>query len=157
MPELDVRSPARPPPDSKTAAAVLLAALAGASLGARAVAVRWVIRRGADLKIGMAGRRAPAYVLGLLPRSKKLPFACPRLLPRMSQPSPHWETSVCLAGRSGCLGLTCDVLDLVDAGNGERPPMWSHINIYAGNLHDPPSANKCTRDPKIHGRVTRSL
>jgi hypothetical protein len=77
MPELDVRSPARPPPDSKIAAAVLLAALAGASLGARAVAVRWVIRRGADLKIGMAGRRAPAYVLGLLPPLEEAAICVP--------------------------------------------------------------------------------
>ena len=78
--------------------------------------------------------RTPAYVLGYCRRSKKLPLACPKLLPRMSQPSPHWETSVCVAGRSGCLGLTWDVLDMVDAGYGDRPPIWAHISIYAGNL-----------------------
>jgi hypothetical protein len=78
--------------------------------------------------------RTPAYVLAYCRRSKKLPLTCPKLLPRMSQPPPHWETSVCLAGRSGCLGLTWDVLDMVDAGYGNRPPIWSHISIYAGNL-----------------------
>lgn len=78
--------------------------------------------------------RTPPYVLGYCRRSNKLPSACPKLLPRMSQPSPHWETSVCLAGTSGCLGLTWDVVDLVDAGNGARPPIWSHITIYAGKL-----------------------
>ena len=78
--------------------------------------------------------RTPAYVLAYCRRSKKLPLTCPKRLPRMSQPSPHWETSVCVAGRSGCLGLTWDVLDTVDAGNGDRPPIWAHISIYAGNL-----------------------
>ncbi len=69
--------------------------------------------------------RTSAEVLADCRRSKFLPLACPTLLPHMSQPSPHWETSVCLAGKSGCHGLTWDVLDLVDAGDGNRPPIWS--------------------------------
>jgi hypothetical protein len=52
----------------------------------------------------------------------------------MEPPSPHWETTVCVVGRRGCQGLTWDDLSLVDAGNGARPPVWSHISIYAGNL-----------------------
>ena len=101
-------------------------------------------KRDADTLIGRASRatavvvprmeRITPEVLASCRRSKLLPLACPMLLPHMSQPSPHWETSVCLAGRSGCLGLTWDVLDLVDAGDGNRPPIWSHISIYAGNL-----------------------
>jgi hypothetical protein len=78
--------------------------------------------------------RTPAYVLAYCRRSKKLPLTCPKLLAHMSQPPPHWETYVCVAGRSGCLGITWDVLDMVDAGNGDRPPIWSHISIYAGDL-----------------------
>src|SRR5207253_243672 len=63
-----------------------------------------------------------------------LALACPHLLPRMDQPSPHWEATVCLVGAAGCNGLTWDDLNLVDAANGVRPPVWSHVSIYAGNL-----------------------
>jgi hypothetical protein len=52
----------------------------------------------------------------------------------MSQPSPHWETYACRAGKPGCRGQKWDVLDLVDAGNGTRPPTWSHVVVYAGDL-----------------------
>jgi hypothetical protein len=76
----------------------------------------------------------PAYVRGYCARSPRLLRACPTVLPRMSQPSPHWEASACVAGRSGCLGTRFDVLDLVDAGYGNRPPVWSHVAIYAGDL-----------------------
>jgi len=41
---------------------------------------------------------------------------------------------VCLVGHTGCLGLTWDDLDLVDAGYGDHPPVWSHLSIYAGDL-----------------------
>ena len=79
--------------------------------------------------------RTAAYILAYCRESRRLPLACPHLLPRMEQPSPHWETSVCVAGRTGCQGhLTWDDLSLVDAGYGARPPAWSHISIYAGNL-----------------------
>ena len=74
------------------------------------------------------------YILGYCRQSHRLPSACPHLLPRMEQPSPHWETSVCVVGRKGCQGLTWDDLSLVDAGYGTRPPVWSHVSIYAGNL-----------------------
>ena len=78
--------------------------------------------------------RTPAYVLDYCKRSLRLPLACPHLLPRMSQPAPHWEANLCLIGHSGCAGLTWDDLSLVDAGYGTRPPTWSHVDIQAGNL-----------------------
>lgn len=78
-------------------------------------------------------RTAP-YILAYCRQSKRLPLACPHLLPFMAQPQPHWETSVCVVGRPGCQGLTWDDLSLVDAGYGNRPPAWSHISIYAGDL-----------------------
>jgi hypothetical protein len=78
--------------------------------------------------------RTAAYILAYCRESQRLPLACPHLLPRMEQPSPHWETSVCVVGRTGCQGLTWDDLSLVDAGYGIRPPVWSHVSIYAGNL-----------------------
>jgi putative hemolysin len=78
--------------------------------------------------------RTPPYVLAYCARSARLLAACPRVLPKMTQPRPHWETSVCVENRPGCLGLRYDVLDLVDAGNGSKPPVWSHIAIYAGDL-----------------------
>jgi hypothetical protein len=107
------------------AAVVAAAAHAGSSPGrsSRAIAV-----------VAPRMEQTPAYVLAYCRRSKKLPLTCPKLVPRMSQPSPHWETYVCVAGRRGCLGLTWDVLDMVDAGYGDRPPIWSHISIYSGNL-----------------------
>jgi hypothetical protein len=54
----------------------------------------------------------------------------------MAQPPPHWEANVCVVGNAGCQGLTWDDLSLVDAGQGNepRPPIWSHVSIYAGNL-----------------------
>jgi hypothetical protein len=78
--------------------------------------------------------RTAAYILAYCRESRRLPLACPHLLPRMGQPSPHWETSVCVVGHTGCQGLTWDDLSLVGAGSGTRPPVWSHISIYAGNL-----------------------
>ena len=78
--------------------------------------------------------RTPSYVLGYCKKSRGLPLACPHLLPRMSQPSPHWEASVCLVGHSGCAGLAWDDLSLVDGGYGTRPPAWSHVVVQAGNL-----------------------
>jgi hypothetical protein len=80
--------------------------------------------------------RTPAYVLAYCRKSHRLPLACPHLLPRMEQPSPHWDANLCLVGNAGCQGLTWDDLSLVDAGQGNdpRPPLWSHVSIYAGNL-----------------------
>ncbi|HEY1514028.1 MAG TPA: hypothetical protein VGF66_09770 [Gaiellaceae bacterium] len=78
--------------------------------------------------------RTPAYVLGYCKKSRRLSLACPHLLPRMSQPSPHWEVNVCLVGHAGCAGLTWDDLSLVDGGYGTRPPVWSHVIVQAGNL-----------------------
>jgi hypothetical protein len=78
--------------------------------------------------------RTPAYVLAYCDKSRLLPRACPRVLPRMSQPSPHWEANLCLVGHRGCAGLTWDDLSLVDAGYGDRPPVWSHVIVQAGNL-----------------------
>jgi hypothetical protein len=78
--------------------------------------------------------RTPDYVLAQCRASKRLRLACPHLLPRMVQPPPHWEMSVCLVGHPGCLGLTWDDLDLVDAGYGDHPPVWSHVSVYAGDL-----------------------
>jgi len=95
--------------------------------------------------------RTPGYVLGYCRRSPRLSRACPRLLPRMEQPSPHWEVTVCLRGRQGCLGLTWDDLNLVDAGDGNRPPVWSHIAIYAGDL----TAAFPFNYPKAGPRVSR--
>jgi hypothetical protein len=74
------------------------------------------------------------YILAYCRESRRLPLACPHLLPRMEQPSPHWETSVCVVGRTDCQSLTWDDLSLVDAGYVTRPPVWSHVSIYAGNL-----------------------
>lgn len=78
--------------------------------------------------------QTPAYVLGYCKKSPHLPLACPHLLPRMSQPLPHWEASLCLIRHPGCAGLAWDDLSLVDAGYGERPPVWSHVIVQAGNL-----------------------
>ena len=78
--------------------------------------------------------RTPAYVLGYCKKSRRLPLACPRVLPHMRQPSPHWEVNLCLVGHSGCAGLAWDELSLVDAGYGTRPPAWSHVVVQAGNL-----------------------
>jgi hypothetical protein len=78
--------------------------------------------------------KTAAYILGYCRKSQLLPLACPHRLPFIAQPPPHWETGVCLVGAAGCGGLTWDDLSLVDAGNGVRPPVWSHISIYAGNL-----------------------
>jgi hypothetical protein len=78
--------------------------------------------------------RTPGYVLGYCKQSPRLPLACPHLLPRMSQPSPHWDSSLCLVGHSGCAGLSWDDLSLVDGGYGTRPPAWSHVVVQAGNL-----------------------
>jgi hypothetical protein len=78
--------------------------------------------------------RTPAYVLGYCKKSRLLPLACPHVLPRMSQPSPHWEANLCLIGHVGCAGLRWDDLSLVDAGYGNGPPIWSHVIIQAGNL-----------------------
>jgi hypothetical protein len=78
--------------------------------------------------------KTPPYVLAYCRTSRRLPLACPHLLPRIGHPSPHWETAVCIAGRKGCLGLFWDDLSLVAAGNGDRPPIWSHVSIYAGDL-----------------------
>jgi hypothetical protein len=76
----------------------------------------------------------PRYILARCRASKRLRLACPHVLPRMAQPSPHWETTVCLAAAAGCQGLTWDDLNLVDAGDGNRPPLWSHVTVYAGDL-----------------------
>jgi hypothetical protein len=78
--------------------------------------------------------RTPSYVFGYCDRSRRLMLACPHVLPKMSQPSPHWEVNLCLIGHSGCAGLTWDDLSLVDGGYGTRPPAWSHIVVQAGNL-----------------------
>jgi hypothetical protein len=78
--------------------------------------------------------RTPSYVLGYCKKSPLLPLACPHVLPRMSQPSPHWEANLCLVGHAGCAGLTWDDLSLVDGGYGTRPPIWSHVIVQAGNL-----------------------
>jgi putative hemolysin len=78
--------------------------------------------------------RTPAYVLAEGAASKRLLAACPRVLPKMAQPSPHWEAYACRAGRPGCGGQQWDVLDLVDGGFGTRPPAWSHVVVYAGDL-----------------------
>ena len=78
--------------------------------------------------------RTPPYALVECRRSRLLPTACPHLLPRMRPPSPHWAPTLCLVGAVGCQGLRWDDLNLVDAGNGVRPPIWSHITIYAGKL-----------------------
>ena len=78
--------------------------------------------------------RTPAYVLAYCAHSARLLATCPRVLPKMIQPRPHWETNVCTEGHPGCLGLRYDVLDLLDAGNGSKPPVWSHIAVYAGDL-----------------------
>ena len=78
--------------------------------------------------------RTPSYVLGYCDRSRRLMLACPHVLPKMSQPSPHWEVDLCLVGHSGCAGLTWDDLSLVDGGYGTRPPAWSHVIVQAGNL-----------------------
>jgi hypothetical protein len=78
--------------------------------------------------------RTGAYILGYCKKSLRLPLACPHVLPRMSQPSPHWEVNLCLVGHTGCAGLTWDDLSLIDAGYGTRPPAWSHVVIQAGNL-----------------------
>jgi hypothetical protein len=78
--------------------------------------------------------KTAGYILGYCRTSRLLPLACPHRLPFMTQPPPHWETAVCLIGAAGCGGLTWDELSLVDAGNGVRPPVWSHVAIYAGDL-----------------------
>lgn len=78
--------------------------------------------------------RTPAYVLGYCKKSIRLPLACPHVLPRMSQPSPHWEVNLCLVRHAGCTGLTWDDLSLVDGGYGTRPPAWSHVSVQAGSL-----------------------
>src|SRR6202040_1815923 len=69
--------------------------------------------------------RTPAYVLADCRRSPRLTLACPRLLPRMEPPSPHWAATLCVVRAAGCRGLTWDDLNLVDAGAGVRPPVWS--------------------------------
>jgi hypothetical protein len=83
---------------------------------------------------GLRLERTPVCVLGYCKKSLRLPLACPHVLPRMSQPSPHWEASLCLIGDSGCAGLAWDDLSLVDGGYGTRPPAWSHVTVQAGNL-----------------------
>jgi hypothetical protein len=47
---------------------------------------------------------------------------------------PHWAATLCLVRAAGCQGLTWDDVNLVDAGDGVRPPVWSHVTIYAGDL-----------------------
>jgi hypothetical protein len=69
----------------------------------------------------------------------------------MAQPSPHWETTLCLVGAAGCRGLTWDDLDLVDAGDGVRPPVWSHVSIFAGNLASAFSFAYPTRGRRLRG------
>lgn len=76
--------------------------------------------------------RTPPYVLGYCAQSKWLRLACPRELPHMAQPRPHWETTVCVHGRPTCRGVTWDDVELNDAGNGARPPTWSHIAVEVG-------------------------
>jgi hypothetical protein len=78
--------------------------------------------------------RTPAHVLAYCRKSHRLPLACPQQLPRMEAPSPHWAATLCLVHATGCEGLTWDDLNLVDAGDGVRPPVWSHVTIYAGDL-----------------------
>jgi hypothetical protein len=87
-----------------------------------------------SVNFGVRMERTPAYVLGYCKKSPWLPLACPHLLPRMSQPSPHWEASLCRARLAGCAGLRWDDLSLVDAGYGTRPPAWSHVVVEAGDL-----------------------
>jgi hypothetical protein len=79
--------------------------------------------------------KTPPYVLRYCRSAPKLRPECPHVLPRMQGPAPHWETSVCRAGRDGCRGTAWDDLELVDAGfNGDRPPVWSHVSFFAGDL-----------------------
>jgi len=102
--------------------------------------------------------KTPAYVLGYCGRSHRLPLACPRLLPHMAQPSPHWEITLCLVGTVGCSGVTWDDLNLADAGDGVRPPLWSHISIYAGNLVSAfrfPYPTRGRRVRNLHGLFAR--
>jgi hypothetical protein len=94
------------------------------------------VARGAARSVDAPTRmeRTAPYILGYCKQSRILLRACPHLLPRMAQPSPHWDANLCLVGRAGCRGLTWDDLSLVDAGYGARPPVWSHVLVWAGNL-----------------------
>lgn len=91
------------------------------------------VAAGSHRSLGPRMERTPAYVLDYCKKSRRLPLACAHLQPKMSQPSPHWEANLCLVGHSGCAGLTWDELSLADAGNGNRPPIWSHVVVQAGN------------------------
>jgi hypothetical protein len=88
--------------------------------------------------------RTPAYVLAYCDRSRLLPLACPHLLPRMSQPSPHWEAN-----------YSSNSLDLVDSDNGDRPPIWSHVVVEAGNLGQayPSRGNRVTHLDGLFARA----
>lgn len=52
----------------------------------------------------------------------------------MAQPAPHWDATLCLPRHPGCAGVAWADLDLVDAGYGTKPPAWSHVVLYAGDL-----------------------
>jgi hypothetical protein len=79
--------------------------------------------------------RTPPYVLAYCRSAPQLRPQCPHVLPRMEGAKPHWETTVCRAGKDGCRGTAWDDLELLDAGfNGDHPPVWSHISFVAGNL-----------------------
>ena len=75
----------------------------------------------------------PQYVLRACRASALLAPACPRRLPRTS-PGLEYSAGLCKVGAAGCAGLTWDDLHLQVAGNGERPPVWVHVAIFAGDF-----------------------
>lgn len=61
---------------------------------------------------------------------------CPRRLPYVGPVSQaaYYAPGLCRPDRSGCSGVHWDELDIEASGNGDRPPFFTHVEIFAGDL-----------------------
>ena len=115
--------------------AVASAAAATALLLASSVSDASVARPGQTVQsIPMVA--VPSSFLRVCRSSRLLAPACPRRLPatRHLSSEPPYQVFLCRRGGKGCLGLHWDDLEIQHAGNSNRPPVWLHVAIFAGNL-----------------------
>jgi hypothetical protein len=81
--------------------------------------------------------RTPSYIARLCKSVPALAPACPKRIPyinHLAGERAYDLVSLCRRGKPGCAGVEWDDLNIGASGNGDRPPIWTHLTIFAGRL-----------------------
>jgi len=115
----------------------VISAVAVVAVGFAAVGFVAGARSGPRLPQPLRLTPAPKYVLRLCRTSGVLAPACPSRIPFITHlrgERAYDLVSLCRPRMRGCAGVSWDDFNIGASGNGDRPPLWLHLAIFAGRL-----------------------